>query len=290
MAEKYVTLGLVQMQCEEDPQKNLEKTLTRIEEAARDGAQIVCLQELFLSPYFCQKEDPRFFDLAQVIPNPITEKLAELAKDKNIVVVASLFEKAGDKFFNTACVLDADGSFLGKYRKVHIPNDPHNFYSERFYFHPGDLGFSPFSTQYGKIGVQICWDQWFPEGARSLALQGAEILFYPTSIGWPLKGDPEVGKTEHDAWITIQRAHAISNTVFVAATNRVGNEDQMDFWGSSFVSDPFGKVLGEGSSDQEETLIIPCNLSRIEEIRKDWPFLTCRRDEAYRLESSLIKG
>jgi len=283
MAElkKDVALALVQMRCELDPQKNLDHAIMRIEEAAKGGAQIVCLQELFRSRYFCQENDPKYFELAERVPGPTSETLSKVAKEKQVVLVASLFEREGKHYFNTACVIDADGRFLGKYRKIHIPDDPHNFYSERYYFAPGDLGFKNFATRYANVGVQVCWDQWFPEGARLLALHGAEILFYPTAIGWQVKGQEELGKAEYDAWVTVQRGHAISNTVFVAAANRTGLEDHLNFWGGSFVSDPLGRVLGKASHDKEENLIVSCDLGRIQEVRKDWPFLTCRRSEAY---------
>jgi N-carbamoylputrescine amidase len=280
-SQRHLTLGLIQMACEEDPKKNLDRALTRVDEAAKAGAQLISLSELFRSRYFCQTNDPRFFELAETVPGPTTELLGRVAKEHRTVLIASLFEKAGEKFYNTACVLDADGRFLGKYRKVHIPDDPQNYYSEYFYFTPGDLGFKAFETRYAKIGVQVCWDQWFPEGARALALQGAEILFYPTAIGWQREGDETLGKAERDAWVTVQRGHAISNTVFVAAANRIGVEDHLNFWGSSFVADPLGRVLGQASSDREENLLVELPMNRIEEVRKDWPFLKCRRDDAY---------
>jgi len=278
---KTVTLGLVQMKCEEDVKKNLENALTRIQEAAKSGAQIVCQQELFLSRYFCQVNDPKFFELAELVPGPTTEILSKAAKENNVAIVASLFERQGKSHFNTACVIDAGGRFLGKYRKVHIPDDPHNYYSEKFYFEGGDLGFKNFETRSANVGVQVCWDQWFPEGARNLALHGAQILFYPTAIGWQVKGQDELGKAEYDAWVTVQRGHAISNTVFVAATNRTGVEDHLSFWGGSFVADPLGRILGKASHDKEENLIVTCDLGTIEEVRKDWPFLTARRTDQY---------
>lgn len=280
--KKEVAVGLVQMRCDEDPRKNLDHAVSRIVEAARRGAQIVSLQELFHSRYFCQTNKKKFFELAEPVPGPTTEAFSRAAKDHQVVVVASLFEEEGEKFYNTACVIDADGRFLGKYRKIHIPDDPQNYYSEHFYFTPGNLGFPVFETRYAKIGTLVCWDQWFPEGARSLALKGAEIIFYPTAIGWQLnQKDEEVGKAEFDAWVTVQRGHAISNTVFVAATNRTGLEDHLDFWGGSFVADPLGRILKQASHDEEENLIVSCDLGRIEEVRKDWPFLTCRRADAY---------
>lgn len=278
---RTVTLGLVQSSVGSDLKRNLNKTMDSIRLAADRGAQIICLQELFQSRYFCQTHDDSFFQWAEVLPGPTTEALGDLAREKEVVIVSSLFEKADDKFFNTAVVLDADGSYLGKYRKVHIPDDPENYYSEKYYFSPGDLGFRSFETRFAKIGVQVCWDQWFPEGARALALQGAEILFYPTAIGWPVEGIGEVGQAELDAWFTVQRGHAVSNNVFVAATNRVGTEDHLKFWGASFVADPLGRVLGQASIDQEEILVVACDLNRIEEVRKDWPFLSCRRLDSY---------
>jgi N-carbamoylputrescine amidase len=286
---KKVTLGLIQMSCEEDVRKNLDQALTRAAEAASQGAQIICLQELFTSRYFCQVNDKKFFKLARQIPNSDTEALASLARDKQVVLVASLFEKDGAEYFNTACVFDADGAFLGKYRKVHVPDDLQNHYSEKFYFTPGNLGFKPFQTRYAKIGVQVCWDQWFPEGARSLALQGAEILFYPTAIGWPEGGAAGLGEAEYDAWVTVQRGHAISNTVFLAAANRTGREDYIDFWGGSFVCDPFGKILQQASHREEKNLIVECDLGRIQEVRRDWPFLSCRRSETYLHETTAAK-
>lgn len=278
-----LTLGLVQMACEEDPKKNLDRALTRISEAAKAGAQIVSLQELFLSRYFCQSNDPKYFTLAEAVPGPTTEVLSRAARDAGVAVVASLFEKSGENYFNTACVFDADGSYLGKYRKIHIPDDPRNFYSEYYYFKPGDLGFPVFKTRYATVGLQVCWDQWYPEGARSLALQGAQVIFYPTAIGWQVGGDPELGKAEYDAWTTVQRGHAISNTVFVAAANRTGTEDHLNFWGGSFVADPLGRVLTRASHDKEEILLAELPLDRIEAVRRDWPFLTCRRGDAYKL-------
>jgi N-carbamoylputrescine amidase len=280
---KNIVLGLIQMRCEEDPEKNLEHAIVRITEAAKCGAQIICLQELFRSRYFCQANDKKYFELAEAVPGATTEILSKLAKEKQVVLVSSLFEKEGAKYYNAACVIDADGRFLGKYRKVHIPNDLKNYYSEMFYFSPGDLGIKPFQTRFAKIGVQVCWDQWFPEGARTLALQGAEILFYPTAIGWQENGNEELGKAEYDAWVTVQRGHAISNTVFVASPNRTGKEDHLNFWGGSFVSDPLGRILEKAGHDKEENLIVSCPLGRIQEVRKDWPFLTCRRSDSYSL-------
>ncbi len=278
-----VILGLIQMKCEEAPNKNLDQAISRIQQAAKAGAQIISLQELFRSKYFCQTDDKKFFDLAELVPGSTTEILSKIAQENNIVLVASLFEREGHHYYNTACVIDADGRFLGKYRKVHIPDDPKNYYSEKFYFEDGNLGFKNFSTKYANIGVQVCWDQWFPEGARTLALHGAQILFYPTAIGWQVGGNPELGQAEQDAWVTVQRGHAISNTVFVAATNRTGVEDHLNFWGNSFVADPLGRVLKKASHDKEENLLVSCDLGKIEEVRKDWPFLTCRKTGMYSL-------
>ncbi len=280
--KKEVILGLIQMACGDDPAKNLDQALARIEKAVQGGAQMVCLPELFRSRYFCQTNDKKFFELAEPVPGPSTEALSRIARDKKVAIVASLFEKSGNQHFNTACVIDADGHFLGKYRKVHIPDDPGNYYSEAFYFQPGDLGFPIFDTHYAKIGLQVCWDQWFPEGARALALKGAEIIFYPTAIGWVKdQRGKEIGSAEFDAWTTVQRGHAIANTLFVAATNRTGAEDHLQFWGGSVVADPLGRILRQSPHDKEESLIVSCDLGRIAAVRKDWPFLTCRRPDVY---------
>jgi N-carbamoylputrescine amidase len=278
--ERTVTLGLVQMRCGDQPADNLDKAINRIRSAARDGADVVCLQELFRSRYFCQKEDVARFRLAEPIPGPTTRALGKLARDKRIVIVASIFEKRADGVYhNTAVVFDADGAIVGKYRKMHIPDDP--LYYEKFYFTPGDLGFRSFPTRRAKIGTLVCWDQWFPEGARLTALAGAEILVYPTAIGW-LDGErTEVNESQRDAWETAQRAHAIANGVFVAAVNRVGAEGNLTFWGNSFVADPFGRVLARASTAREETLIVACDLRRIDEVRSNWPFLRDRRIDAY---------
>ncbi len=278
------TVGLVQMRCEPEPDANLEKAVTRIRQAAERGAQIVCLQELFRSPYFCQRQDPQLFDLAEPVPGPSTERLAAVARETGTVVVASLFERrAAGVYHNTAAVLDADGSLLGLYRKMHIPDDP--LYFEKYYFTPGDLGFRAFDTRFGRIGVLVCWDQWYPEGARLTALQGAELLLYPTAIGWHPGEKAEHGAAQHQAWELIQRAHALANGVFVAAVNRVGHEGAvgggLEFWGASFVSSPFGEVLARGSHDKEEVLVVACDRRRIEEVRRHWPFLRDRRIDAY---------
>jgi N-carbamoylputrescine amidase len=277
---RHVTLGLVQMSCSEKPADNLEKAIGKIRAAARDGADVVCLQELFRSRYFCQKEDVALFRLAETIPGPTTKALGRIAKEKKVVVVASLFEKRAEGLYhNTAVVLDADGAVVGKYRKMHIPDDP--LYYEKFYFTPGDLGFRSFETRHAKLGTLVCWDQWFPEGARLTALAGAEILVYPTAIGWLDGEKPEVNESQRDAWETSQRGHAIANGVFVAAVNRVGREGNLTFWGNSFVADPFGRVLARASNDREETLIVRCDLGRIDEVRTNWPFLRDRRIDAY---------
>jgi N-carbamoylputrescine amidase len=277
---RAVTLGLVQMRCGEEPADNLDKAVERIRRAARDGADVVCLQELFRSRYFCQSEDVERFRLAEPIPGPTTKVLAKIARERKVVIVASLFEKrAHGLYHNTAVVFDADGSIAGKYRKMHIPDDP--LYYEKFYFTPGDLGFKSFATRHAKIGTLVCWDQWFPEGARLTALAGAEILVYPTAIGWLDGEEPAVNESQRDAWETAQRAHAIANGVFVAAVNRVGKEGHLTFWGNSFVSDPFGRVLARASTDEEQTLLVPCDLGRIDEVRTLWPFLRDRRIDSY---------
>jgi N-carbamoylputrescine amidase len=276
----HISLGLVQMSCGEQPEENLAKAVERIGQAARQGAQMVCLQELFRSRYFCQSEDTQRFLLAEPIPGPTTEVLSRVAAEQEIVVVASLFEKrAQGLFHNTAVVIDADGTLVGKYRKMHIPDDP--LYYEKFYFTPGDLGFQTFHTRYAKVGVLVCWDQWFPEGARLAALGGAQILFYPTAIGWHHADTPEQRQAQHQAWEIVQRGHAVANGVYVAAVNRVGTEEGLQFWGASFLSDPFGRLVARASHDKEETLVVPCNLGRIDTIRQHWPFLRDRRIDAY---------
>jgi N-carbamoylputrescine amidase len=278
--ERKVSLALVQMSCDEDPTANLEKAVSKIRAAAKDGADVVCLQELFRSRYFCQREDHAFFALAEPIPGPSTEALAAVARESKVVIVASLFEKRTEGLYhNTAAVLDADGRLVGKYRKMHIPDDP--LYYEKFYFTPGDLGFRMHETSRGKLGVLVCWDQWFPEGARLTAMAGAEVLVYPTAIGWLDGEDAATGESQRDAWETSQRAHAIANGVFVAAVNRVGREGSLRFWGNSFVADPFGRVLARASTDREETLIVECDLRKIDETRTHWPFLRDRRIDAY---------
>ena len=278
-----MTLGLIQMRCGLDPAVNLETALLQIRTAVERGAQIICLQELFRSQYFCQTENHDHFALAEPIPGPSTEALAPLAKELGVVVVASLFEKRAEGVYhNTAVVIDADGTVLGSYRKMHIPDDP-RFY-EKFYFTPGDLGFRSWDTRYGSIGVLVCWDQWYPEAARLTALQGAQVLFYPTAIGWLPEEKEEFGASQQSAWETIQRSHAIANGVYVAAVNRVGHEGAGDagieFWGGSFVTDPYGSVLRRAGQD-EAILIVPCDLTALGTARTHWPFLRDRRIDAY---------
>jgi N-carbamoylputrescine amidase len=283
IADKF-RVGLVQMCCALDPNENLAKAEWRIREAAGRGAQIICLQELFRSQYFCREENADLFALAEPIPGPSTMALGRLSRELGVVIVASLFERrAPGLYHNTAAVLGADGEIAGIYRKMHIPDDP--LYFEKFYFTPGDLGFRNFDTPFGRIGVLVCWDQWYPEGARISALSGANILLYPTAIGWHPREKAEYGAGQLDAWRTIQRAHAIANGVYVAAVNRVGYEGPpehgLEFWGSSFVADPFGKVVAEASQEREETLIVECDPHHMEQVRRNWPFLRDRRVDAY---------
>ncbi len=268
------------MKGERIPQANLKKAMRLIRAAAQRGAKIICLQELFRSLYFCQQEDAENFKLAETIPGPTTEALSKLAREKKIVIIAPIFEKRGTGVYhNSAAVMDADGSLLGLYRKMHIPDDPH-FY-EKFYFAPGDLGFKSYETRYAKISVLICWDQWFPEAARLAALGGAEILFYPTAIGWHDSETKETAKAQLEGWQIVQRGHAVANEIFVAAANRVGREGELTFWGSSFVADPFGGLLASADQKKEETLIVDCDLEQIGVIREGWPFLRDRRIDAY---------
>jgi len=283
MSEK-LTVGLLQRKCSTDPAANFARTVEAIREAAKRGGQIICLEELFRSQYFCREENAECFDLAEAIPGPTTEALSKLARELGVVIVASIFERrAAGLYHNTAAILDADGALLGLYRKMHIPDDP--LYYEKFYFTPGDLGFPNFDTRYGRIGALVCWDQWYPEGARLSSLRGANILFYPTAIGWHPSEKAQSGAAQLDAWRTIQRSHAIANGIFVAAVNRVGfegpPESGLEFWGSSFVADPFGQIIAEASTDKEETLIVECDLRRMEEVRRNWPFLRDRRTDAY---------
>ena len=288
--EKF-TVGLIQMSMTSDPDKNLQHAIYLVRDAAGRGAKVVCLPELFQTQYFCQREDAALFDLAEPIPGPASEKLARVAKDLGIVLVASLFEKrAPGVYHNTAAIFEADGALRGLYRKMHIPDDP--LYYEKYYFTPGDLGYRAFDTTAGRIGTLVCWDQWYPEGARLTALQGANILFYPTAIGWHPSEKAACGVAQHDAWRTIQRAHAIANGVYVGVVNRVGFETGdirgksapgagLEFWGGSFLCDPFGRVIAEASHDQEEILIGEVDLRLIEETRRNWPFLRDRRIDSY---------
>ena len=287
---KYV-VGLVQMRMGPHPEENFASAVRHIEEAARMGANIVCLPELFRAQYFCQREDIRLFDLAESIPGPSTAKLADVARKARVAIVASLFERrAPGLYHNTAVTLNADGAISGVYRKMHIPDDP--LYYEKFYFAPGDLGFQAVDTAFGRVGTLVCWDQWYPEGARLTALQGAEVLFYPTAIGWHPAEKDEFGAAQYDAWQTIQRAHAIANGVYVAGVNRVGHEQGdvrgnrvegqgLEFWGGSFLADPFGRVIAKASHTDEEVLIAEVDPALIEETRRNWPFLRDRRIDAY---------
>ncbi|HAO49900.1 MAG TPA: acyltransferase, partial [Runella sp.] len=278
---RNVKVGLVQMSCTADVNDNLAKAIAKTREAAAQGAQIVCLQELFKSLYFCDVEDHANFSLGEAIPGPTTDVLSELAKEIGIVIIASLFEKrAPGLYHNTTAVLDADGSYLGKYRKMHIPDDPG--YYEKFYFTPGDLGYKVFQTKFGKLGVLICWDQWYPEAARITSLMGAEILFYPTAIGWDVnEQDPAISQEQYNAWQTIQRSHSVANGVYVVSVNRVGREADQQFWGGSFVSNPFGSLMYLASHDQEETKVIELDLDKTEYYRTTWPYLRDRRIDSY---------
>jgi N-carbamoylputrescine amidase len=289
-ARKY-KIGLVQMRMGPDPDANLESAIVHIREAAKRGANIVCLPELFRAQYFCQREDIKLFDLAEPIPGPSTARLAEVAREARVVIVASLFERrAPGLYHNTAVTLGQDGSIISVYRKMHIPDDP--LYYEKFYFTPGDLGFKAVDTAFGRVGTLVCWDQWYPEGARLTALQGAEVLFYPTAIGWHPAEKEEFGAAQYDAWQTIQRAHAIANGVYVAGVNRVGHENGdirgnrvagqgLEFWGGSFLADPFGRIIAKASHQEEEILIGEIDLALLEDTRRNWPFLRDRRIDAY---------
>ena len=279
-----VSIGLVQLALCDDSDLNFAKALDRIRQAAERGAQIVCLPELFRSLYFCQSENHDRFALAETLPGPTTDRLSEVAARMGVVLIAPLFERrAPGIFHNSAAVIDADGRFLGLYRKMHIPEDP--LYHEKFYFAPGDLGFRVWETRFGKVAVLICWDQWYPEAARAAALGGAQVLFYPTAIGWHPSEKTQFGETQHSSWETIQRSHAIANGVFVAAVNRTGHEGArpggLEFWGASFAAAPDGRVLARASHDREETLVVPCDLDQIEASRTHWPFLRDRRIDAY---------
>src|SRR5262244_2935191 len=285
------TVGLVQMSASDDSNKNLERAVAFIEQAAKLGAQVICLPELFRSQYFCQREDASLFDLAEAVPGPSTDAIGRVARERKVTVVAPVFERrAAGLYHNSAAIVDSEGKVSGIYRKMHIPDDP--AYYEKFYFTPGDLGFRAFDTKVGPIGTLVCWDQWYPEGARLTALQGANILLYPTAIGWHPDEKAEFGQAQHDAWRTMQRAHAIANGVFVAAVNRVGHEfgdirgnraqgKGLEFWGGSFLCDPFGRVIVEGSHNKEEILIGQCDLHQLEDVRRNWPFLRDRRIDSY---------
>ena len=275
-----VQVGLVQMSCTNNKQENLDKAIGKIREIAAQGAQVVCLQELITSLYFCDEENYENFKLAEAIPGPSTDALSAVAAELNVVIVASLFEKRAEGLYhNTTAVLDADGAYLGKYRKMHIPDDP-GFY-EKFYFTPGDLGYKVFKTKFATIGVLICWDQWYPEAARITALMGAEILFYPTAIGWASTQDVDTNTEQYNAWQTIQRSHAIANGVHVVSVNRVGEEVGLKFWGGSFVSNPFGKVIFQGDHHDEQTTTIELDLNKTDHYRTHWPFLRDRRIDSY---------
>ena len=275
-----VKIGTIQMTCVADKAANIEKTITQIRVAAAKGARIICLQELFTSLYFCDVEDHDNFLLAEAIPGPSTDALAPIARELNVVIIASLFEKrAQGLYHNTTAVIDADGSYLGKYRKMHIPDDPG--YYEKFYFTPGDMGYKVFKTKYATVGVLICWDQWYPEASRITALMGAEILFYPTAIGWAHRQEAETNVEQYNAWQTIQRSHAVANGVPVVSVNRVGDEGDMKFWGGSFIANPFGTLLYKASHEDEETVVTDLDLGRSEYYRTHWPFLRDRRIDSY---------
>jgi N-carbamoylputrescine amidase len=285
--QRKFTIGLIQMACLPDPQENLRRAESRVEAAAEAGAEVICLPELFRTQYFCQREDAALFDLAEPVPGPSTQALGRIAKEKQVVVIAPIFERrAAGVYHNSAAIIDANGEVAGIYRKMHIPDDPG--YYEKFYFTPGDLGFPAFDTRAGRLAILICWDQWYPEGARLVALQGASVLFYPTAIGWHPAEKAQYGDAQRDAWRTIQRSHAIANGVYVAAVNRVGFEKPnivkgagLEFWGTSFISDPFGVVLKEASTDREELVLAEVDLERLEETRRNWPFFRDRRIDAY---------
>ena len=286
MSARIVKLGLIQTGAGNDPEANLQRQVELIRQAAARGAQIICTQELFRSRYFCQSEDHAAFALAEEIPNgPSTKALQKVAAECKAVIIGSLFERrAAGLYHNTAVVIDADGTYLGKYRKMHIPDDP--LYYEKFYFAPGDLGFRAWTTQYGSVGVLICWDQWYPEGARLTALQGAQILFYPTAIGWHPSEKKEYGEAQHSAWETIQRSHAVANGCYVAVANRIGHEaqgggDGIEFWGQSFVADPSGQIIAKASRDREEVLVVEVDLQNVDVTRTHWPFFRDRRIDAY---------
>jgi len=282
--QKPYKIGLIQMRCSNNAAENLEKASKMLERAAADGVKIACLPELFLTEYFCQKEDHTLFDLAEPIPGPTSDALCKIAKKTGMVIVGSIFEKrTAGVYHNTAVIIEGNGTLAGIYRKMHIPHDP--LFYEKYYFTPGDLGFKSFTTTAGKIGTLVCWDQWYPEAARLTAMQGAEVLFYPTAIGWHPKEKKEFGESQVSAWETMQRAHAISNGVYVAAVNRIGHEvitgDGLEFFGHSFICDPFGRILAMGSHDKEEIITATIDPALIEETRRNWPFFRDRRVDAY---------
>jgi N-carbamoylputrescine amidase len=278
--ERTVRIGLIQVRGQGSAEANLAYTLDRIREAAAGGAQIICTQELFTSAYFCRTQDPALFDLAEPVPGPTTAALAALAAELGVVLIASLFERrAAGVYHNTATVIDADGSYLGKYRKMHIPQDPG--FEEKFYFTPGDLGYQVWDTRFGKISVLICWDQWYPEAARLAALAGAEILFYPTAIGWLPEEKAELGSAQHTAWETVQRGHAVANGCYVAAVNRTGTEGDTEFWGQSFVADFYGQIIERAPVDAEAIVLADCDLNALEEMRRIWPFFRDRRIDTF---------
>jgi N-carbamoylputrescine amidase len=278
--ERTVRIGLIQVRGQGSAEANLGYTLDRIREAAAGGAQIICTQELFTSAYFCRTQDPALFDLAEPVPGPTTAALAALAAELGVVLIASLFERrAAGVYHNTAAVIDADGSYLGKYRKMHIPQDPG--FEEKFYFTPGDLGYQVWDTRFGKISVLICWDQWYPEAARLAALAGAEILFYPTAIGWLPEEKAELGSAQHTAWETVQRGHAVANGCYVAAVNRTGTEGDTEFWGQSFVADFYGQIIERAPVDAEAIVLADCDLNALEEMRRIWPFFRDRRIDTF---------
>jgi N-carbamoylputrescine amidase len=291
LQERNFQIGIVQMSCTPEPEQNLERAIAHVRDAAGKGAEIICLPELFQTQYFCQREDTALFDLAESIPGPATKRLGDVARELKVTIVASLFERrAPGIYHNTAAIIDSGGKLAGIYRKMHIPDDP--LYYEKFYFTPGDLGFKAFETGFGKFGTLVCWDQWYPEGARLTALQGANVLFYPTAIGWHPDEKAQYGEAQYDAWKTIQRAHAIANGVYVAVPNRVGFETGdirgneaagkgLEFWGGSFIADPFGQVIAQASHDKEEILIAEVDLRRMEDVRRNWPFWRDRRVDAY---------
>jgi N-carbamoylputrescine amidase len=280
-SDKHVSVGIVQMKCTADKKANLAQAVLKIREAASGGARIICLQELFATTYFCWEENYDYFSLAETVPGHTTKLFQELAAELEVVLIASLFEKrAKGVYHNTVAVIDADGKYLGKYRKHHIPDDPG--YYEKFYFTPGDQGYKVFDTRYGRIGTLICWDQWYPEAARITSLLGAEILFYPTAIGWAVSQPQEVNKQQYQAWQVMQRAHSVANGLYVVAVNRVGSEGNMNFWGGSFISDPMGELLYQASHDLEEVHVEALDLARIDEIRVHWPFLRDRRIDTYK--------